>query len=75
MCISKISDKGQTTIPKRIREKLNLKKGDKLNWIEYGTDRAIITVIRDPFEFLKGRYSNLNLKYEELEHDADNLLG
>jgi antitoxin PrlF len=75
MCISKISDKGQTTIPKRIREKLNLRKGDKLNWIEYGTDRAIITVIRDPFEFLKGRHSNLNLKYEELEHNADNLLG
>jgi len=52
-----------------------LKKGDKLNWIEYETDRAIITVIRDPFEFLKWRYSNLNLKYEELEHNADNLLG
>jgi AbrB family looped-hinge helix DNA binding protein len=74
MSISKISDKGLTTIPKRIRKKLNLKKGDKIHWIEYGIDRAIITVIHDPFKFLKGRHSKLNLKYEELEHEADNLL-
>jgi len=74
MSISKISDKGLTTIPIHIRKKLNLKTGDKIHWIEYGADRAIVTVIRDPFKFLKGRYSKLNLKYEELEHEADKLL-
>lgn len=74
MSISKISDKGLTTIPKSIRKKLNMKKGDKIHWIEYGVDRAIITVIRDPFKFLKGRHTKLGLKYEELEHKADALL-
>jgi len=74
MNISKLSDKGLTTIPKQIRKKLNLKKGDRLQWIEYGEDTAMIIVIRDPFKFLKGRYSKLNLKYDELEHKADELI-
>src|SRR6184192_70977 len=28
----KITSKGQTTIPKEIRQKLNLKAGDKISW-------------------------------------------
>ncbi|WP_036223298.1 AbrB/MazE/SpoVT family DNA-binding domain-containing protein [Mesoaciditoga lauensis] len=34
MELAKVTSKGQVTIPKEIREKLNLKKGDKVLFIE-----------------------------------------
>jgi len=42
MELAKITSKGQITIPKEIREKLNLKKGDKVLFIEK-EDGVLIT--------------------------------
>ena len=42
MELAKITSKGQVTIPKEIREKLKLKKGDKVLFIE-GKDGILIT--------------------------------
>ncbi len=51
MELARISSKGQVTIPKEIREKLNLKKGSKLAFIEEGgrvfiENEALLTYVR-----------------------------
>lgn len=43
MELSKISEKGQVTVPASIREKLGLKKGDKLLFIETDDGNIVIT--------------------------------
>ena len=71
---STVSDKGLTTIPKKIRKRLNIKKGDKLYWIFKEHERTELIVIKKPLKFLKGRYSQKDLTYEKLEHKADELI-
>jgi len=44
--ISSISSKGQVTIPKKIREELGIKEGDKVIFLLDG-DRAIIKKINE----------------------------
>lgn len=49
---SKITSKSQTVIPQPIREKLGIRPGDMLNYVE--TDRGILiekarVVVEDPF--------------------------
>jgi len=72
--ISKVSDKGLTTIPKEIRKKLNIKKGDKLYWILSKDNRSDLIVVHESLQYLTGRYSREDLTYENLEHKADDLL-
>jgi len=71
---STVSDKGLTTIPKEIRKKLNIKKGDKVYWILNETDKTELFLVRDPVKYLTGRYSQEGLTYENLEHKADDLI-
>lgn len=63
-----------TTIPKEIRKKLNIKKGDKVYWILNETDKTELFLVRDPVKYLTGRYSQEGLTYENLEHKADDLI-
>ncbi len=74
MSTSKVSDKGLTTIPKEIRERLGIKRGDVIRWIIDDRGSAIVRVVSDPYSTLKGRHTRLQLKYEELEGEADALL-
>ena len=43
MAVSTITSRGQTTIPRHIREKIHLQEGDKIEWVE--TDDGHIEVI------------------------------
>ena len=43
MEVSRVTSKGQITIPKAIRERLNLEEGDKVAFIEDGTGKIVIT--------------------------------
>lgn len=42
-----VSEKGWVVIPNEIREKYNIKKGDKVNIIDYGNIIAIIPTSKD----------------------------
>ncbi|MCD6431313.1 hypothetical protein DRO45_02100 [Candidatus Bathyarchaeota archaeon] len=53
MSNTKISSKGQITIPKEIREKLNLKPGDRIV-IEAREHDAIVRPLKKPSESMKG---------------------
>jgi len=58
-----VSEKGWVVIPNEIREKYNIKKGDKVNIIDYGNIIAIIPapapkdVIKDSAGIFKSKKS------------------
>ncbi len=53
MGITTVSSKGQITIPKEIREKLNLGSGAKV-LVELGSDGALIKPVPRPSETIRG---------------------
>lgn len=69
MELAKITTKGQVTIPKAIRELLNLKEGSKILFIQKGNDIVIknsamiaLEKIQDAFE---GEAERLGLETED----------
>ena len=71
---STVSEKGLTTIPKKIRKKLNIQKGDKIYWLLSENEFSELIVVKDPIQFLKGRYSEKSITYEAVESKADKLI-
>ena len=75
MEISRVTSKGQITIPVEIRKKLNLKTGDKVVFIEDG-DRIIfanssMVALRNFQQAMKGEVEKQGLYIEE---DVNNLV-
>jgi antitoxin PrlF len=54
MSIATITSKGQTTIPKEIREKLNLRPGDRINFIIEPDGKVYIQPLNIEVEELSG---------------------
>jgi AbrB family looped-hinge helix DNA binding protein len=54
MSISTVTSKGQTTIPKEIREYLHIKAYDKLSFIPYGKEKVVLSPIKGTILDLKG---------------------
>ena len=56
-----LSEKGWVVIPRELRERYNLKKGDRVHFIDYGGMVAIVPISREPLKdaagMLKGRTS------------------
>lgn len=74
---SKISKKGLTTVPSKIREVLDIKTGDRLEWrIIKKDDKTLIEVEagKSPYEFLKGRRKDVNGTFDKVEDIADALI-
>ncbi|MDD5622840.1 MAG: AbrB/MazE/SpoVT family DNA-binding domain-containing protein [Actinomycetota bacterium] len=42
-----VSKKGMVLIPKEIMEKYNIKKGDKINFVDYGDVISLIPISKD----------------------------
>ena len=72
---AKVSRKGLTTVPARIRRELGIEEGDFLIW-EVDRERDVINVrvVKDPLKHLKGKYNDPRLSYEMVEGVADSLL-
>ena len=66
MEMAKLSSKGQITLPKEIREKLCLKEGDKVMFIEKEGEIIMLksaeNVINEMREAMKGEAERLGLK-------------
>ena len=73
MKTSTLSKKGWVVIPNDVRKRYNLKKGDKVNIIDYGGVISIIPVSKNPIKdtagILKGKTSLTEalLKYRKEE--------
>lgn len=48
MDVAKVTTKGQVTIPKEVRENLNLKTGSKLVFMKRGSDWVVFNPDQDP---------------------------
>lgn len=72
-----VSEKGWVVIPNEIREKYNIKKGDKVNIIDYGNIIAIIPTSRDAIKDSTGIFKSkksltkslLDDRKEEIERE------
>jgi AbrB family looped-hinge helix DNA binding protein len=65
MSISTLSSKGQTTIPIEIRKLLNLKAGDRLEYVLDAEQRVILLPVTRPISSLSGA-----LKHRALDTPA-----
>ena len=75
MLTSKVTKKGLTTIPIKVRRALKIEEGDILIWeINKENNIAIIKVLKDPLKRLKGKYNDPNLTYDKIEELADRLI-
>jgi len=70
MPTSKLSKKYQITVPKKIREKLGLKKGSKVSIRKEGKDRAIL----EPVDSLVEKYKGLGKRAWKKLGGADQYL-
>lgn len=72
MPVSRVSRKGLTSIPSKVRRSLNLEEGDLLVWeVDPKRRTAVIRVLKAPFKQLKGKYRDTELVYEKVEESAD----
>jgi AbrB family looped-hinge helix DNA binding protein len=68
-----LSEKGWVVIPRELRERYHLKKGDKVHFIDYGGMVAIVPISREPVRdaagMLKGRTSLTAALLKERQDD------
>jgi len=67
MPTSRLTSKGQTTIPKEIREKLNLHPGDRIRYTIDAEDRIIVEPIKKDLASLAGIFHDPNRKPVSIE--------
>ena len=71
MIISTISSKGQVTIPKKIREFLQLGTYDKIVFIPMDDGKVLITSKQNPAKALFGRLKHRRLKNPVSNEEMD----
>ncbi len=75
MALSKVSKKGLVSIPAEVRSFLNIEEGDYLVWdIDRVRKVVVIRVLKNPYKYLKGKYSDPNLIYERVEEEANRIV-
>jgi len=75
VAVSRVSKKGLTSIPAKVRRMLGIEEGDVLVWeVDRERSVAIVRVIKNPVKYLKGKYNDSNLTYERVEELADRLV-
>jgi AbrB family looped-hinge helix DNA binding protein len=62
-----VGEKGQVTIPKRIRDKLGLKKGTKVYFELRGKEAVMLPEVEDPLEELKQLRKEIQFSEKEIQ--------
>jgi bifunctional DNA-binding transcriptional regulator/antitoxin component of YhaV-PrlF toxin-antitoxin module len=55
--VSKVGSKWETVLPRELRKRYRLKKGQNLIYLDMGTHWRVIPVPKDPLQSLKGSLS------------------
>jgi len=71
--VSKVTSKGQTVIPKAVRDALCIEEGDRLIWRVEGERLVAIRALRDPINDLRGMFKGENLVEELLQDRREDL--
>jgi AbrB family looped-hinge helix DNA binding protein len=70
-----VSEKGWVVIPKQIRERLGLKKGSKVDFVDLGGHVYFMPAIEDPIRYgrglLKGRLTMADYMEEKRKERAE----
>ncbi|MCD6443896.1 AbrB/MazE/SpoVT family DNA-binding domain-containing protein [Candidatus Bathyarchaeota archaeon] len=75
MAVSKVSKKGLTNVPVRVRRALGVEEGDMLLWeVDENLKVVRVKVLKNPIRALVGKYRDVGLTYENVEEKADRLL-
>ena len=72
--MSRVSRKGLTNIPVKVRRALKIEEGDTLLWEIEGKELVRVRVLRNPLKQLAGKYADPDLTYDKVEGEADRLL-
>jgi AbrB family looped-hinge helix DNA binding protein len=64
---AKVSEKGLVVIPKELREKYGIKKGDKVSFVDYGGTIYLMPVPEDPIRSSLGMFKGLMTMEDYLE--------
>jgi AbrB family looped-hinge helix DNA binding protein len=67
---TRVSQKGQTTIPKEIRDRLGIEPGDRVEWTD---DGELVTVERETPESSRGALRPDDMSDEEAEQWAQEM--
>ena len=68
---SVVSVRGQTVIPKDVREKLGIKPGDEINWVIKDRQALIFRVPDDPVEALRGILKDSNYTFDDFMRERN----
>ena len=64
---STVSEKGLVVIPKELREKLGIKKGDKVSFVDWGGAVYFMRVPDDPIRAARGMFKGMMTMDDVLE--------
>jgi len=58
---TKVSSRGQTSIPAQIRKKYGIKENSKLQWIDEGEIITVVPISEDPIKAFRGSSKNKDI--------------
>ena len=62
-----VTKKGQVTIPKKIRDRLGLKEGEKVSFEVRGGEAVLLPEVTNPLESLRGLRDEVRFSEEEIQ--------
>lgn len=62
-----VTKKGQVTIPKKIRDRLGLKEGEKVSFEVRGGEAVLLPEVKNPLESLRGLRDEVRFSEEEIQ--------
>lgn len=75
MLTSKVSRKGLTNIPAKVRKALGIEEGDILVWkVDEKRKIILVEVVKEPTKYLKGKYNDPKISYKSVEELADEIV-
>ncbi len=74
MGVSKVSRKGLTNIPSKVRREAGIEEGDLMVWEVEGREVIRVRIVKDPLKHLKGKYDDPDLTYDRVEETTDRLI-
>lgn len=72
MSVAKLDDKGRLTLPKELRERLEI--SSRVLMINAGTHIKIIPLPKDPFNVLEGGFT-IKKSFQQLRRQAEESVG